>query len=76
MADRFGTPQSLLLGDRPVSRSVLSLAAFPPTSTSLCLPILQGCGGAMMVARRPHYHGPYIRKSELIRAMSFVAIPA
>jgi EmrB/QacA subfamily drug resistance transporter len=76
MADRFGTRRvfasaiglftlgSLLCG---ISRSIDLLVA--------CR-ILQGCGGAMMVPVGRLTLVRTFAKSELIRAMSFVAIPA
>src|SRR5450432_4314242 len=76
MADRFGTRKvfasaiglftlgSLLCG---ISSNIHVLVAFR---------ILQGCGGAMMVPVGRLTLVRTFAKSELIRAMSFVAIPA
>jgi EmrB/QacA subfamily drug resistance transporter len=76
MADRFGTRRvfasaiglftlgSLLCG---ISSNIHVLVAFR---------ILQGCGGAMMVPVGRLTLVQTFAKSELIRAMSFVAIPA
>src|SRR6201999_1989829 len=75
MADRFGTRRvfasaiglftlgSLLCG---ISTNIHMLVAFR---------VLQGCGGAMMVPVGRLTLVRTFAKSELIRAMSFVAIP-
>jgi EmrB/QacA subfamily drug resistance transporter len=76
VADRFGT--------RRVFASAIGLFTF---SSFLCgiasdihllvaCRVLQGCGGAMMVPVGRLILVRNFRKSELIRAMSFVAIPA
>src|ERR1700733_14970493 len=76
MADRFGTRKGL-----PGTGGLFTLGSFLCGISSnihilvLCR-ILQGCGGAMMVpVGRLTLVGTFA-KSELIRAMSFVAIPA
>src|ERR1700723_1882830 len=76
MADRFGT--------RRVFASAIGLFTL---GSFLCgisshihllvaCRILQGCGGAMMVAVGPVTPGRKISKLNLLRAMSFVSIPA
>ncbi len=76
VADRFGT--------RKVFASAIAMFTFGSllcglsTSISLlvCCRILQGCGGAMMVPVGRLTLVRSFAKSELVRAMSFVAIPA
>ena len=74
MADRFGT--------RRVFASAIGLftagrfsAESRPISTARRVPNPAGLRRSHDAARGPAHHGTDIRESELIRAMSFVAIP-
>src|SRR5580698_5241419 len=58
-----------------LSSYTLSLAIFIPISGWMAYRVLQGCGGAMMVPVGRLTVVRTFAKSELIRAMSFVAIP-
>jgi hypothetical protein len=75
MADRFGTRRVFFVGDRPVHAGVVSLRHFEqhPCAGRLPHPARlrrshDGAGGPAHLVRT-------FAKSELIRAMSFVAIP-
>ena len=76
MADRFGTRRVFCLRHRSVHSRLDSLRSRSNIHLLVACRILQGCGGAMMV---PVGRLTLVRtfpKSDLIRAMSFVSIPA
>ena len=76
MADRFGTRRvfASAIGIFTLGSLLCGLAS--NIHLMVFFRVLQGCGGAMMVPVGRLTIVRYFTKSELVRAMSFVAIPA
>ena len=75
MADRFGTRRVFASAIGIFTLGSLLCGISSDIHVLVACRILQGCGGAMMVPVGPAHDGADVRQVELIRAMSFVAIP-
>jgi EmrB/QacA subfamily drug resistance transporter len=76
MADRFGTRKVFAAAIGIFTLGSLLCGISPNINLLVACRVLQGCGGAMMVPVGRLTLVRTFAKSELIRAMSFVSIPA
>jgi EmrB/QacA subfamily drug resistance transporter len=76
MADRFGTRQVYLSAIALFTLGSLLCGLATNVHVLVACRVLQGCGGAMMVPVGRLTMVRTFAKSELVRAMSFVALPA
>src|SRR5271154_5153338 len=76
MAVRFGTPRGFAAGDGVFPLGSLLCGIWSSIHMLVACRILQGCGGAMMVPVGRLTLVRTFAKSELIRTMTFVTIPA